>query len=100
MPHIVTEYCFQCEATVCAAICPMAAFREGEDMLYISPDDCIDCGNCVSECPTGAIFPDYDLPKKFHSYIEINEAESKKYPVISSVKNKYKKEKTEAKHSA
>lgn len=91
MPHIVIDHCKNCEATVCAAVCPMMAFREGEEMLYISSDDCIDCGHCISECPVGAIYPDYDVPKKFHSYIKTNEIESKKYPVIKTIKNKYLK---------
>ena len=28
--------------------------------LYINPDECIDCGACISECPVEAIYEDED----------------------------------------
>jgi ferredoxin len=33
-------------------------FYEGENMLVIHPDECIDCGVCEPECPVDAIKPD------------------------------------------
>jgi ferredoxin len=44
----------------------------GEEMLYIDPVECIDCGACVPVCPVTAIFALDDLPEKWKSYAERN----------------------------
>lgn len=58
MPHVVTDGCIRCMYTDCVEICPVDCFHIGEHMLVISPDDCIDCGVCVLECPEQAIKAD------------------------------------------
>ena len=45
---------------------------EGEDQLYIHPDECIDCGACEPECPVTAIFPEEDVPPNMTAFIEKN----------------------------
>jgi ferredoxin len=45
---------------------------EKVEMLYIDPDDCIDCGACVPECPVTAIFPNKDVPKQWRQFIDRN----------------------------
>jgi ferredoxin len=42
----------------CVEFCPVDCFYEGDNMLVINPDECIDCGVCEPECPAKAIFPD------------------------------------------
>src|SRR5262245_58993544 len=42
----------------CVAVCPVDCFYEGENMLVIHPDECIDCGVCEPECPVDAIKAD------------------------------------------
>ena len=42
----------------CVEVCPVDCFYEGENMLVIHPDECIDCGVCEPECPAEAIKPD------------------------------------------
>ena len=42
----------------CVEVCPVDCFYEGENMLVIHPDECIDCGVCEPECPVEAIIPD------------------------------------------
>jgi ferredoxin len=61
-------------------------------MLYINPDECIDCGACVVECPVNAILPDYELNSEQQKWILINELESKKNPVIINNKKPLKGE--------
>ena len=56
MPFVVTEPCIQCKFTDCVAACPVDCFRDGPNFLVIDPDECIDCGACVPECPVEAIF--------------------------------------------
>ncbi len=58
MTYIVNEKCIKCKYTDCVEVCPVDCFYEGENMLVIHPDECIDCGVCVPECPVDAIQPD------------------------------------------
>jgi ferredoxin len=45
---------------------------EGPEMLYIQPDECVDCGACEPECPVTAIFPEEDVPANLKQYVQIN----------------------------
>ena len=58
MTYIVKDECIKCKLTDCVEVCPVDCFYEGENMLVINPDECIDCGVCEPECPIGAIVPD------------------------------------------
>jgi ferredoxin len=82
MAHVVTSRCFGCKYTDCVVACPVDAFREGEKMLYIDPETCIDCGQCVPVCPVEAIFIDDDVPEDQRPFIELNAEMSKLSPPI------------------
>src|ERR1700687_3250598 len=58
MIYVVTEACIKCKYLDCVEVCPVDCFYEGENMLVIHPDECIDCGVCEPECPAEAIVPD------------------------------------------
>ena len=58
MTYVVTEACIKCKYTDCVEVCPVDCFYEGDNMLVIHPDECIDCGVCEPECPADAIKPD------------------------------------------
>ena len=58
MTYIVNENCIKCKFTDCVEVCPVDCFYEGENMLVIHPDECIDCGVCEPECPVDAIQSD------------------------------------------
>ena len=58
MTYIVNESCIRCKYTDCVEVCSVDCFYEGENMLVIHPDECIDCGVCEPECPVDAIKPD------------------------------------------
>lgn len=45
-------------------------------MVYIHPDECIDCGLCEAECPVSAIFVDTDVPPNFKNWIAENLAKA------------------------
>jgi ferredoxin len=72
MAHVVTSACYGCKYTDCVVVCPTEAFREGDQMLYIDPDSCIDCGQCVPECPVEAIFAEDDVPEDQREFIALN----------------------------
>ena len=49
-----------------------AKMRSAKEMLYIHPDECIDCGACEPECPVEAIFPEDEVPEKWTAFINKN----------------------------
>jgi ferredoxin len=82
MTHVVTDNCIKCKYTDCVEVCPVDCFYEGENMLVIHPDECIDCGVCVPECPAEAIFPDSDRAAE-KQWLDRNEKYSLIWPNIS-----------------
>lgn len=80
MTYIIAEPCIKMNDTACVAVCPVDCIHPtkdeagfgAEDMLYIDPSVCIDCGLCVDECPVQAIFPERELPAKWAGFKRIN----------------------------
>jgi NAD-dependent dihydropyrimidine dehydrogenase PreA subunit len=72
MAYIITEPCVGTKDAACVAVCPVDCIYEGEDMYYINPDECIDCGACEPECPVTAIFTEDTVPAEWNSYIAKN----------------------------
>jgi ferredoxin len=86
MAHVVTQPCFGCKHTRCVTVCPTDCFHEGEQMVYIDPEPCIDCGACAAECPTEAIFPDESVPEEWRDFIALNAEMSRVCPSITQRK--------------
>ena len=63
----------------------MDCFYEGENMLVINPDECIDCGVCETECPVNAIEPDTN--KDTEKLVVLNRDMSLKWPNITKKKD-------------
>jgi|TARA_B100000902_G_scaffold385034_1_gene425918 ferredoxin len=67
----------------CVDVCPVDCFYEGENMLVINPDECIDCGVCEPECPVEAIVPDSNLKgDELEKWLNINTKYSNIWPNI------------------
>ena len=86
MAFVVTEPCFGCKHTRCVTVCPCDCFHEGEMMLFIDPDACIDCEACSQECPTAAIFHEDNVPENWKDYIALNAEMSQSCPPITTPK--------------
>ena len=43
LTYVVDENCIRCKIMDCVEVCPVDCFYEGENMLVIHPDECIDC---------------------------------------------------------
>ena len=74
MTYVIAEPCVNVLDQSCVAVCPVDCihFEEGVDrMLYIDPDECIDCGACEPECPVNAIFTEESLPPAWQRYTEV-----------------------------
>ncbi len=80
MTYVVTDNCINCKYTDCVEVCPVDCFYEGENMLVINPDECIDCGVCEPECPADAIRPDTE--PDMEPWVDFNRKYSEQWPVI------------------
>ena len=68
MPFIITDPCIDTKDTACVDVCPVDCIHPRKDepefaqvtMLYIHPEECIDCGACVPACPVAAIYESID----------------------------------------
>ena len=85
MPYVVTENCIKCKYTDCVEVCPVDCFYEGDNMLVIQPDECIDCGVCEPECPAEAIIPDTE--PEAEKWREVNREYSEKWPNLTRKKD-------------
>ena len=76
MTFVITEACIGVKDRSCVDVCPVDCIHDESDevdvMLYIDPDECIDCGACEPECPVTAIFPEDSLPAESAPYTELN----------------------------
>ena len=80
MPFVITDPCIGTKDTACVDVCPVDCIHPRKDepefadasMLYIHPEECIDCGACEPECPVTAIFPEEDVPPDQAPFIEKN----------------------------
>ena len=69
-------------------VCPVDCFYEGENMLVINPDECIDCGVCEPECPIDAIVSDVSYEEKDKDkWLEVNKKYSGLWPNIVKKKD-------------
>ena len=81
MTYVVMEACIKCKYMDCIEVCPVDCFYEGENMLVIHPDECIDCGVCEPECPVDAIKPDTESGTE--EWVAFNREYSIKWPNIT-----------------
>ena len=81
MPFIITDPCIETKDTACVDVCPVDCIHPRKDevefaqatMLYIHPEECIDCGACVPACPVSAIYDSIDAtPASQKDLIEAN----------------------------
>ena len=81
MTFVVTDNCIRCKYMDCVEVCPVDCFYEGDNMLVIHPDECIDCGVCEPECPAEAIFP--DTQPGLESWLKLNAQYAAVWPNIT-----------------
>jgi NAD-dependent dihydropyrimidine dehydrogenase PreA subunit len=80
MTYIITEPCKGVKDAACVEVCPVDCIhsKDDEDMYFIDPEECIDCGACLPVCPVEAIYPDDDIPEGQEKFLEVNAAFFKK----------------------
>jgi len=80
MTYVITDKCVKCKYTDCVEVCPVNCFYEGDNMLVINPEECIDCGICEPACPVQAIKSE-DQTENF--WLEVNKKYAKEWPNIT-----------------
>jgi NAD-dependent dihydropyrimidine dehydrogenase PreA subunit len=70
--YVIAEPCVDLLDKSCIEECPVDCIYEGNRMLYIHPDECVDCGACEPVCPVEAIFYEDDTPEQWKDYYKAN----------------------------
>lgn len=72
MAYVIAEPCVDVMDKSCVDECPVDCIYEGARMMYIHPDECVDCGACEPACPVEAIFFEEDTPDYWTQYVAAN----------------------------
>ena len=72
MTYVIAQPCVDLKDKACIEECPVDCIYEGERMLYIHPDECVDCGACEPVCPVEAIYYEDDTPEEWADYYKAN----------------------------
>jgi NAD-dependent dihydropyrimidine dehydrogenase PreA subunit len=74
MTYIIAEPCVDVKDKSCVEVCPVDCIHgtDEDKMLFINPEECIDCGACEPACPVQAIFPEEEVPEKWKPYVAKN----------------------------
>ncbi|HLE97233.1 MAG TPA: ferredoxin family protein [Candidatus Thermoplasmatota archaeon] len=86
MTRVIVQPCIGVKSGECVDVCPVDCIHPTKDepdfanvdMLFINPEECIDCGACEAVCPVEAIFPDDSLPAGQEEFTAKNAAYFKK----------------------
>jgi NAD-dependent dihydropyrimidine dehydrogenase PreA subunit len=70
--YVITQACVDVLDKACIDECPVDCIYEGDRMLYIHPDECVDCGACEPVCPVEAIYYEDDVPDKWKDFYNAN----------------------------
>ncbi len=74
MAYVIAQPCIGVKDKACVDVCPMDCIHgtDADSMLYIDPQECIDCDACVPVCPVDAIFSETQLPEKWRDFVRVN----------------------------
>ncbi|TYC66248.1 ferredoxin family protein [Streptomyces sp. CB01881] len=72
MTFVIALPCVDVKDKACLDECPVDCIYEGERMLYVQPDECIDCGACEPVCPVEAIYFEDDTPQPWRPFNTAN----------------------------
>ena len=72
MTYVIAQPCVDVKDKSCIEECPVDCIYEGDRMLYIQPDECVDCGACEPVCPVEAIYYEDDVPGVWKEFGKVN----------------------------
>lgn len=74
MTYVISSACVDVMHKSCVQECPADCIYEGARVLYINPDECVDCGACKLACEADAIYYETDLPDDEQRHLADNGA--------------------------
>jgi ferredoxin len=74
LTYVITEACIGSKDMSCVEVCPVDCIYEASQMFVIHPEECINCGACLPECPVEAIVTDDDVPPASSRFVAVNAA--------------------------
>ncbi|MCV7220174.1 ferredoxin [Mycolicibacterium elephantis] len=74
MTYVISSACVDVMHKACVEECPADCIYEGARVLYINPDECVDCGACKLVCEVDAIYFETDLPEEELQHLADNAA--------------------------
>ncbi|MFJ1706265.1 ferredoxin [Kitasatospora sp. NPDC088346] len=72
MTFVIAQPCVDVKDKACLEACPVDCIYQGQRMLYVHPDECIDCGACEPVCPVEAIYFEDDTPQPWRPFNTAN----------------------------
>jgi ferredoxin len=80
MTYVIVELCKDSKDLSCIEVCPVDCIHPEPDepghaeaeMLFIDPEECIDCGACAEACPVEACVAEEDVPEMWQHYVSLN----------------------------
>jgi NAD-dependent dihydropyrimidine dehydrogenase PreA subunit len=72
MAYVIASSCIDVKDGACQEAYPVECIFEGGRMMYIQPDERIDCGLCLLVCPVDAIYVTEDLPERERAFERAN----------------------------
>jgi ferredoxin len=72
--YTISEPCIDVKDKSCIEECPVDCIYEGDRMLSIHPDECVDCSACEPVCPVEAIVSEDDVPAQWKEFTAANAA--------------------------
>ncbi|MFJ9316338.1 ferredoxin [Pimelobacter simplex] len=72
MTYVISASCVDVKDRSCVEECPVDCIYEGTRMLYVHPEECVDCGACEPVCPVEAIYYEDDLPAGQEDFLAVN----------------------------
>jgi NAD-dependent dihydropyrimidine dehydrogenase PreA subunit len=81
--YVIAEPCVDLLDKACIEECPVDCIYEGGRMLYIHPDECVDCGACEPVCPVEAIYYEDDVPEQWSAYTKVGKVNRDVEPALS-----------------
>ena len=74
MTYVICQPCIGVKDKSCIDVCPVDCIKgtDEDQMLFIDPSTCIDCGACVAACPVTAIYNETEVPDQWKEYTKIN----------------------------
>src|ERR1700678_1331880 len=74
MTYVIGAPCVDVMDKSCVDVCPVDCIYLGGRIMYIHPDECVDCGACEPVCPVDAVSFEAEGPAQWKGFYRVNVA--------------------------